>query len=156
MAGFNREAWNGTAPLVAPMPDTIEVGSVIWSKHPDGPDVNHDPIGGIVVARKVDADGEATYTVVRASKKSGQFRVTSHQLSASEVDGSIVEPVTDHRLHRAARQICRALGEQQGGFIAGFDRWLLETAVELVVTAEERRAADNAVRAEHEAERFTA
>lgn len=134
-AGFDRAVWDGQKPIVEPAPETIDIGCVVWEQAPE--DSSFEKRGGIVVATKVNDDGERTLTILRASKRGGKFTVHTFDLDASSVDGSMVERRSPHRLHRAARQICRALGESQNVAIAGFDRYLLEVAVGLVVTAED-------------------
>ena len=139
-AGFDPDVWNGTKPMVAPMCEPIQVGSVVWEQAPE--EADHDRRGGIVAATAVDDNGERVLTVLTATNRTGRFTVRSYPLPASEVDGDTIEPPTAHRLHQAARQICRSLGDPRAGLITGWHRWLLECAVGFVVLADEIRRPD--------------
>jgi hypothetical protein len=134
-AGFDRQVWEGEKPLVEPAVEVIEVGSIVWERAPE--DSSFEKRGGIVINAKTSEDGERTLTILRASKRGGKFTVHTFDLDASSVDRAMVERRSPHRMHRAARQICRALGESQNVTVAGFDRYLLEVAVGLVVMAED-------------------
>lgn len=137
-AGFDRDVWNGTKAMVAPMREPIQVGSVVWEQAPF--DADHDRRGGIVAAAAVDDNGERILTVLHATNRNGHFVVNSYPLPAGEVDSATIEAPTAHRLHQAARQICRSLGDHRAnGYIAGWHRWLLECAVGFVVLADEIR-----------------
>ena len=138
MSPFNRAAWDGEKPLVEPIPSTIDIGSVVWTRSEYGP---HDSprIGGMVVRRRIDTDtGELeTVTVITKTRADGQFRIASVDLNAADLDPNAMQPPTPHRLHRVAREICLFLGGRASGYITGWDRWLLETAGGLVALADE-------------------
>jgi hypothetical protein len=140
---FNRDAWEGRKPLVEP-PNArpVVTGDIVWET---GPDDTDGPLrGGMVVQTRVDRDtGERWLTVIEGHKSNGMFRIRSYELNASDVDPSKVTPKNPHRLHRAARQVFRALGEQQMAFVRGYDRWLLEVAAGLVDLAEETVAEES-------------
>jgi hypothetical protein len=167
----NLAAWNGERPLVEPQRVPIQVGCVVWEKTPgqvqaerdtgeeaaDDGDHTLDRRGGLVVKIVTDpATGERTVTVLEGRKRNRVFEVVTRDLDASEIDGSTVEARSQHRMHRAVLQICRALGENQNGFVAGYRRYLFELAVGLLVVADEDAAALKAERDAHEAARVAA
>lgn len=152
MSPFNKEAWAGTKPLVAPLKLTVAEGAVVWEKGRDEPG-DSERFGGLVVARKIDHDtGELeSVTFVKASKRSGRFTVSSHEMRAGDIDPTTIQPPSSSRLHRVAREIFRYLGDRPAGYITGFDRWLMNVAGGLVGLDDEMRAADKAARDEYHA-----
>lgn len=149
---WNRAAWFGEAPLVAHPREPLQVGQVVWEQTAEQQHHQRqtgestaeqgDPTvrrrGGMVVATRVDQEsGEQVLTVMDARKRQGRFEVFTFQLDASLVDPHTVEPVSRHRIHRCVLQICRALGENQSGFVDGWRRWLVEVMVGLLVVDDE-------------------
>ena len=145
---FNRDAWEGRKPLVEPMPTTIDIGCVVWEQAPDDSTLERN--GGIVVGKKIDEDtGEMTVKILKARTRNGTFSVYTIDMDASKIDRQLIEPVSVGKLTRAARQICRAMGERQTAEFVGVDLWMLETAGGLAYQARDIRDDAQRARAEH-------
>lgn len=169
--GFDPARWAGEQPLVPHPPVPIELGTVVWEKTPeqrhveretgdvveDSGDNTIERRGGIVVKIAMDPEtGERKVSVLQGRKRQSRFEVFLVELDASDVDGYTLEARSARRMHHAARQILRALGERTSAFIAGHDRHLLELAVGLVVVCEEDAAVLTAAHDQHQAEKWAA
>lgn len=148
---LNRRAWFGEQQLTHHDPHApIDVGSVVWEKTPEqmhaerqgeptpSDTANTERRGGIVVRVFTDPDtGEQMVTILEGRKRQGRFDVWTWTVAAGDVDRQLIETPSQRRMHQAARQICRALGERPAAYLSGVDRYLLEVCVGLVVAAEE-------------------
>lgn len=135
---FNRGAWDGDKPLVAPADTPIEFGSVVWTRSDDAPG-DSPRAGGIVVSRRPNPDtGELVVTVlVKSNGGGGKIRIGTVEFDASRLDPQVMEPPNAPKMHRVAREIFQFLGQRKGGFVAGFDWWLLATALGLIEAGNE-------------------
>lgn len=133
--GYDPEVWAGTKRLAEPLRAPVAIGSIVWEKIAD--EANHDARGGVVIKLRVDDDGEQVVTVLRARQQADKFVVYTTDLNSSDLNGLAIEPPSKRRLHRAARQVFRFLGEHQDAYITGRSRWLMEVGVGLVLTGDE-------------------
>lgn len=136
MSPYNKAAWEGTKPLVAPLPTTFDVDSVCWEKGRDEPG---DSVrrGGFVVARTVDPDtGEFAVKVLQNSKASGRLELHVVEIDGNDLDSRDVQPPEASRNHRIARLLCSYVGGR-GGYVRGFDRWCVELAMSLLLRADD-------------------
>jgi hypothetical protein len=156
---FRRDAWEGTVPLVAPMPAPLEVGALAWERQPEGTEESdYEKRGGCIVARTIDHDTGAveSVTVVNGTRRHGRFEMRRFELAADTIDRDTVEAVTRERLSRTVVGCCGHVWEQLGsGRVARrlkpFERWLLQVAVDMDRLAAEMDAADTAAQQEHRA-----
>lgn len=146
---LNRAAWFGEQQLTRHDPHApIDVGSVVWEKSPEqlhaeregldtpADSINSERRGGIVVRTFGDDNDELMVTILEGRKRQGRFEVYTWTVPAGDVDRQLIESPSQRRMHQAARQICRALGERPAAYLSGIDRYLLEVCVGLVVAAE--------------------
>lgn len=152
MSPFNAAAWNGTRPLVAPMPTPLTIGTVVWERNDmaDDPESKAERRGGVIIARRVDpGTGEVEQvSVLRGQVRQGAYTVHRVDLAVADLDPALSQPPTVDKIEATARAICRHLGDHwRARRFSGFDRWLLEVAGGLLVLAAELQAEQSARRA---------
>jgi hypothetical protein len=132
---FDPKAWNGERPLVEPLRPAVDGDvpkwSTVWERVPEA--ATHEARGGIVVDRGFDPEtGEAWADVLYGRPRQNRFEVHTFRLAVNDLSGETVERPTHSKMQRAARQICRALGERQAAYFSDRDFWLLMVAAEAV------------------------
>lgn len=121
---YNKAAWEGRKPLVAPLAKDIDLGSIVWEKAPD--DADYTPRGGMVVAGRADTEtGERVVTILTERARGGRPVCHTFELATSQLDPALTEPPSTGKLHRYVRGICAHVGAARDAHVAGFDRTLL-------------------------------
>jgi hypothetical protein len=110
---FNRAAWFGEKPLVAPLHQPYDVGDIVSCREPVDAD-GFPTIRGIVLDVESNDDGEAYVTIARevarrGIRRAGQpsYTYRREQHAASELDADAVQRSTPHDRYPAWRAAAR-------------------------------------------------